>query len=95
MSIDELLLEALQLPAAERERIARTLSASLQGKPRGGTASNREGPTGVARMTFLIQTEQETDGRWLGEITELPGVLSYGENPADTMAMKARRMSSG
>lgn len=85
-SIDELLLDALQLPAEERGRIARSLLASLQDEPAGGATSNEEGLTGAARMTFLIQTEQETDGRWLGEIEELPGVLSYGETPAVTMA---------
>jgi predicted RNase H-like HicB family nuclease len=26
----------------------------------------------------MIETEQETDGRWLAEIPALPGVLTYG-----------------
>ncbi len=30
-------------------------------------------------MTFLIETEQETDGRWIAEVVELPGVLAYGQ----------------
>ena len=30
-------------------------------------------------MSFTIETEQETDGRWIAEITDLPGVLTYGE----------------
>ncbi|MFI5386064.1 MAG: type II toxin-antitoxin system HicB family antitoxin [Fimbriimonadales bacterium] len=30
-------------------------------------------------MEFLIDTEQETDGRWIAEISALPGVLAYGE----------------
>jgi predicted RNase H-like HicB family nuclease len=29
------------------------------------------------RLTYEI--EQETDGRWLAEIVELPGVMAYGE----------------
>ena len=29
-------------------------------------------------MNFTIESEQETDGRWLAEVPELPGVLSYG-----------------
>jgi predicted RNase H-like HicB family nuclease len=29
-------------------------------------------------MNFTIETEQETEGRWLAEVTELPGVLVYG-----------------
>jgi predicted RNase H-like HicB family nuclease len=27
---------------------------------------------------LLIETERETDGRWLAEVPSLPGVLSYG-----------------
>ncbi len=35
-------------------------------------------------MNVTFQTEQETDGRWLAEVPELPGVLAYGatENAA-------------
>ncbi len=29
-------------------------------------------------MNFTIEVEQEEDGRWLGEVLELPGVLVYG-----------------
>ncbi len=27
---------------------------------------------------YAIETEQETDGRWIAEVPELPGVLTYG-----------------
>jgi predicted RNase H-like HicB family nuclease len=27
---------------------------------------------------FQIEFEQETDGRWIAEVTALPGVLAYG-----------------
>jgi predicted RNase H-like HicB family nuclease len=30
-------------------------------------------------MKFTIETDQETDGRWIAEVTELPGVLTYGQ----------------
>jgi predicted RNase H-like HicB family nuclease len=30
-------------------------------------------------MDFLIEFEQEDDGRWIAEIPELPGVLAYGQ----------------
>jgi predicted RNase H-like HicB family nuclease len=30
-------------------------------------------------MTFIIEYEQEVDGRWLAEVLELSGVLAYGE----------------
>lgn len=29
-------------------------------------------------MNFTIEQEQESDGRWLAEVLELPGVLAYG-----------------
>lgn len=28
---------------------------------------------------LIIETEQEEDGRWIAEIPEIPGVLSYGD----------------
>jgi len=31
-------------------------------------------------MNFTIEIEQEVDGRWIAEVMELPGVLSYGTN---------------
>ncbi len=31
-------------------------------------------------MQLTVETEQEEDGRWLGEVPELPGVLAYGQN---------------
>ena len=29
-------------------------------------------------MDFIIEFDQETDGRWIAEIPELPGVMAYG-----------------
>jgi predicted RNase H-like HicB family nuclease len=29
-------------------------------------------------VTFNIETERETDGRWIAEVTNMPGVLAYG-----------------
>ena len=34
-------------------------------------------------LTFLIEVERETDGRWLAEVLELPGVLAYGDSPEE------------
>jgi len=31
-------------------------------------------------MVFRLQLERETDGRWLAEVLELPGVLVYGQS---------------
>jgi predicted RNase H-like HicB family nuclease len=30
-------------------------------------------------MPLRIEIEQEDDGRWLAEVPELPGVLTYGQ----------------
>jgi predicted RNase H-like HicB family nuclease len=37
-------------------------------------------------LTFLIEVERETDGRWLAEVLELPGVLAYGGSPEEARA---------
>jgi len=29
-------------------------------------------------LRFTIQTEIETDGRWIAEIPEVPGAMAYG-----------------
>ena len=29
-------------------------------------------------LALQIQTEQEEDGRWIAEVPELPGVMTYG-----------------
>jgi predicted RNase H-like HicB family nuclease len=34
-------------------------------------------------MDLAIEFEQEEDGRWIAEITDLPGVLAYGQNRED------------
>ena len=35
---------------------------------------------------FTIELEQETDGRWIAEVQELPGVLCYGVNRESALA---------
>ena len=37
-------------------------------------------------MNFTLECEQEVDSRWIAEVPELPGVLSYGTSAADAMA---------
>ena len=34
---------------------------------------------------FTIEVEQEQDGRWIAEVLELPGVMTYGDSPEDVM----------
>lgn len=37
-------------------------------------------------MTFTVEFERETDGRWLAEVPELPGVLAYGQSSDEAIA---------
>ena len=37
-------------------------------------------------MKYKIQCGRETDGRWIAEIEELPGVLAYGKTKEEAMA---------
>lgn len=37
-------------------------------------------------MTFQIELEQETDGRWVADVPSLPGVLTYGVTRTDAVA---------
>ena len=34
--------------------------------------------TGSQDLLFTVETEQETDGRWIAEISQVPGALAYG-----------------
>ena len=36
-------------------------------------------------MRLAIETEQEADGRWLAEISELPGAMAYGQTRDDAI----------
>ena len=54
-------------------------------------------------MNYTIECEQEVDGRWLAEVSELPGVLTYGATKneaivkAETLALRviAERLEQG
>jgi predicted RNase H-like HicB family nuclease len=37
-------------------------------------------------MTFGVETEREDDGRWLAEITEIPGAMAYGDSEAEALS---------
>ena len=37
-------------------------------------------------MILHIELDQETDGRWVAEVTDLPGVLAYGVSRPDAVA---------
>ncbi len=36
-------------------------------------------------MDLTIELEQEEDGRWIAEVTNLPGVLVYGQSQEDAV----------
>ena len=54
-------------------------------------------------MQYTVETEQESDGRWIAEITEIPGVLRYGRTreeaigQAEALALRviAERLENG
>lgn len=37
-------------------------------------------------MNFTIEHEQESDGRWLAEVMELPGVMAYGTSAVEAVS---------
>jgi predicted RNase H-like HicB family nuclease len=39
-----------------------------------------------------VESERETDGRWIAEVTDLPGVLAYGAS-RDEAASKVRALA--
>jgi predicted RNase H-like HicB family nuclease len=48
----------------------------------------RKPPSGVGRrrVTFNIETERESEDRWIAEITDIPGVLAYGVTKQEAIA---------
>ena len=37
-------------------------------------------------MQFTLEIEREEDGRWLAEVPQLAGVMSYGATSSEAMA---------
>ncbi|HEX3555348.1 MAG TPA: type II toxin-antitoxin system HicB family antitoxin [Thermoanaerobaculia bacterium] len=37
-------------------------------------------------MRFTLEIDRETDGRWIAEVPDLPGVLVYGPTRDEAMA---------
>jgi predicted RNase H-like HicB family nuclease len=37
-------------------------------------------------VIFTVELEREADGRWLGEVPTLPGVLCYGQDRDEAVA---------
>ena len=41
---------------------------------------------------MIVETEREDDGRWIAEIAELPGVMTYG-NTREEAISKAKALA--
>lgn len=37
-------------------------------------------------MKFTLECERDDDGRWLAEVSQLPGVLAYGRSANEALA---------
>ena len=37
-------------------------------------------------MNFKIELDREDDGRWIAEVPDLPGVMTYGKDRDDAIA---------
>jgi len=37
-------------------------------------------------VTFAVETEQESDGRWIAEIPQIPGAMAYGRTRDEAVA---------
>ena len=37
-------------------------------------------------MKFQVEIEREDDGRWIAEVLEIPGAMSYGATPDEARA---------
>ena len=40
----------------------------------------------IARMTFMVEIEREEDGRWLADVPDLPGAMTYGQSRDEAVA---------
>ena len=40
----------------------------------------------MRRIVYKVETEIETDGRWIAEIPDLPGALAYGSTEKEAVA---------
>ena len=40
----------------------------------------------MSTQELAIEIEQEQDQRWIAEVVELPGVMTYGSSPYDAKA---------
>lgn len=40
----------------------------------------------MSHIVYKVETELETDGRWIAEVLDLPGVMAYGSTEKKAVA---------
>jgi len=50
-------------------------------------STDRKQPHGTRSqdLRFVVETELETDGRWIAEIPQVPGALAYGKTKEEAI----------
>ena len=66
-------------------KCSKYFSASTRLEPEPLLLSQSEASAGNP-LKLVIEVEREADGRWLAEVPELPGVLSYWESRPEAVA---------
>jgi predicted RNase H-like HicB family nuclease len=41
----------------------------------------------MSHIVYRVETERETDGRWIAEIVDVPGVMVYGATEKEAVAL--------
>jgi predicted RNase H-like HicB family nuclease len=41
----------------------------------------------MSHIVYRVETELETDGRWIAEIVDVPGVMVYGATEKEAVAL--------
>ena len=67
-------------------RYFRAVVARLLGRRRSDWLRQVLNQVYMAEQNYDIETEQEDDGRWIAEITDLPGVMAYGASRQEAVA---------
>jgi len=50
---------------------------------------HRHPPAAPDKIVLRVEVERETDGRWIADVIELPGVLSYGSTQSEAVSRAA------
>ena len=40
----------------------------------------------MPHIVYKVETEREADGRWIAEVSDLPGVMAYGSTEREAVA---------